>query len=264
VAGRSAGPTGAAPARPARVLRFTGTERAFHWIHAAGFTVMTGTGIVMYLPALSARISDRPTLKAIHLTAAVLWVTALVVVAQVGDRRALREAVRQLETFDDDDRHWLRGPAHRRGRVRGWRSRIPQGRFNAAEKAHSIVQAALSVLFLVSGTLLWLGERDTTFRLPGTIPLHDASMFVALVLVAGHVYLSLVHPPTKPAMRGMLTGEVDAAWAAEHHQKWDAPPAHEDPPGSAARTRERPAPARVAAAGLATVVGLLVVVLVVL
>lgn len=260
----AATPPGRAPGHPARVLRFTGTERAFHWIHAAGFTVMTGTGIVMYLPALSARISDRPTLKAIHLTAAVLWVTALVVVSQVGDRRALREAVRQLETFDADDRHWLKGPAHRRGRVRGWRSRVPQGRFNAAEKSHAIVQAALSVLFLVSGVLLWLGERDTAFRLPGTIPLHDASMFVALVLVAGHVYLSLVHPPTKPAMRGMLTGEVDAAWAAQHHQKWDASPAQEAPPGYGAAVRERPAPGRIAAAALAAVAGVLVVVLVVL
>ncbi|MDO9408225.1 cytochrome b/b6 domain-containing protein [Patulibacter sp.] len=258
-----------APARqilaaPRRVLRFGPTERAFHWIHAAGFTVMTGTGVVMYLPALSARISDRPTLKAIHLTAAVLWVAALVVVPLLGDRRALRAAVRQLETFDADDRRWLLGPGRHRRRGPGWRARIPQGRFNAAEKAHSIVQAALAVLFVVSGVLLWLGERDTAFRLPGTIPLHDGAMFVALVLVAGHVYLSLVHPPTKPAMRGMLTGEVDADWAEAHHPKWDAPPADAPPPGYDAARRSRPGAAPVVAAlGVATT-AVLVVVLVVL
>jgi formate dehydrogenase subunit gamma len=207
----------------ARVLRFGGTERAFHWIHAAGFSVMAGSGVIMYLPALSARIGDRPTLKAIHLTAAVLWVTALAVVILLGDRRALRAAVRELETFDAEDRHWLRGPAKRSGRPRGWRSRVPQGRFNAAEKSHSIVQAALAVLFVVSGVLLWLGERDTTFRLPGTIPLHDAATYLALALVAGHLYLALLHPPTRPALSGIVRGDVDAAWAREHHRKWDAP-----------------------------------------
>lgn len=257
-------PVSGATAVPSRVRRFGATERAFHWIHAAGFTVMTGTGIVMYLPALSARISDRPTLKAIHLTAAVLWVAALIVVPLLGDRRALRAAVRQLETFDADDRRWLLGPGRRRRRTPGWRIRIPQGRFNAAEKAHSIVQAALAVLFVVSGVLLWLGERDTDFRLPGTIPLHDGSMFVALVLVAGHLYLSLVHPPTKPAMRGMLTGEVDADWARVHHAKWDAPPADAPRPGDVPATRGRPGPVRLVAAAAVTTAALLVVALVVL
>lgn len=256
-AGQSARPAAAS----APVLRFTGTERACHWVHAAGFTVMAGTGMIMYLPALSARIGDRPALRAIHLAAAVLWSTALVVVVLVGDRRALREAVRELETFDADDRHWIRGPAMRRGRPKEWRSRVPQGRFNAAEKSHSVVQAALAVLFVVSGVLLWLGERDTAFRLPGTIPLHDAATFVALALVAGHLYLALVHPPTRPALSGIVRGDVDSAWAREHHRKWDAQAV---PAGGRAGEATRPGAGSVAAAVTTTAVGVLVVVLVVL
>lgn len=249
---------GRAEARPApaRVHRFGATERAVHAIHAAAFFALTGTGLVMYLPALSERISDRPTLKAIHLTAAVLWVTALAVVAIVGDRPALRQAVRELERFDADDRRFL--ALRRRGRHRGWRGRIPQGRFNAAEKSHAIVQSALAVLFLVSGVLLWLGERNTTFRLPGTVALHDAAMYVAIVLVLGHLYLALVHRPTRPALRGIVTGDVDAAWAREHHAKWDARPAGDGGP------RTRPTPAALAGAAAATVAGVLVVLLVVL
>ncbi|WP_026910851.1 cytochrome b/b6 domain-containing protein [Patulibacter minatonensis] len=251
---------GPAPAQTfpagARVHRFGGSERAVHWIHAAAFFVLTGSGLVMYLPALSERVGDRPTLKAIHLTAAVLWVTALAVVAILGDRPALREAVRELERFDDDDRNWLL----RRGRPRGWRRLIPQGRFNAAEKAHAVVQAALAVLFVLSGVLLWLGERDTTFRLPGTVALHDASMYVAVVLVLGHLYLALLHPPTRPALRGILRGDVDAAWAREHHRKWDAAVVGDVAPD---RVR-RPGAASVLAAVVAVAAGLAVVVLVVL
>lgn len=248
---------GPGPAAPARVHRFGATERAVHWIHAAAFFVLTGTGLVMYLPALSERMGDRPTLKAIHLTAAVLWFTALVVVAILGDRPALRRAVRELERFDADDRRFL--AVRRRERPHGRRSRIPQGRFNAAEKSHAIVQSALAVLFAVSGVLLWLGERNTTFRLPGTVALHDAAMYVAVVLVLGHLYLALVHRSTRPALRGIVTGEVDADWAREHHAKWDA-----RPPTAAPDRSRRPSPAAAAAAALTTIAGLLVVVLVVL
>lgn len=247
---------------PARVHRFGATERAVHWVHAAAFFVLTGTGLVMYLPALSERISDRPTLKAIHLTAAVLWFTALVVVAILGDRPALRKAVRELERFDGDDRRFL--ALRRRERPRDWRSRIPQGRFNAAEKSHAIVQGALAVLFAVSGVLLWLGERNTTFRLPGTVALHDAAMYVAIVLVLGHLYLALIHRPTRPALRGMVTGEVDAAWARKHHAKWDATPTGEDAEAALGGVPRRPTLVAVTAAATTAIAGVLVVVLVVL
>jgi formate dehydrogenase subunit gamma len=230
-------------AGPARVRRFGASERAVHGIHAAAFTVLTGTGIVMYLPALSTRIADRPTLKAIHLTAAVAWVTALFVVALVGDRRQLRSTLAELETFDAYDRRWL-----------GGRRRTPQGRFNAGEKAHAVVQAALAVLFLVSGVLLWLGERDTAFRLPGTIAVHDGAMYVAVVLVLGHLYLALVHPPTRPALRGIVQGDVDAAWAREHHARWDAPDAAVPAPPPAVPSRvAATAAVACATAGLAVV-----------
>lgn len=252
MSGEAGAVAAARPAAPARVHRFGATERAVHWIHAAAFLVLTGTGLVMYLPVLAERIGDRPLMKGIHLTAAVLWLTALVVVAIVGDRPALRRAVRELERFDHDDRRFLalRG----RGRPRGWRTRIPQGRFNAAEKSHAIVQAALAVLFLVSGVLLWLGERNTSFRLPGTVALHDAATYVAVVLVLGHLYLALVHRPTRPALRGIVTGEVDAAWAREHHRSWEPRPP--DAPG-------RPGPARLLAAAAVLLAGVLVVVLVI-
>ena len=77
------------------------------------------------------------------------------------------------------------------------RGRAPQGRFNAAQKLNAAVTAAFAVLFAASGFLLWYGERDTRFRFSSTLVLHDGLMFVSLVLVAGHLYLALVHPSTR-------------------------------------------------------------------
>jgi formate dehydrogenase subunit gamma len=194
-----------------RVSRFGRTERTLHWVHACAFLSMFATGLVLYLPLLAQSLSNRPLMKALHLVAATAWLTALVLVALLGNRRTLRRTRRDLERFTADDLRWLR------------RQPAPQGRFNAGQKAHASVQAALAVLFAVSGALLWLGERNTEFRLPGTIALHDVAMFVGGALVAGHVVMALA---TRPALEGMLHGTVPADYAAEHHASWTptAPP----------------------------------------
>jgi formate dehydrogenase subunit gamma len=220
----SASPTATErPAAAAVVPRFGATERTLHWIHAAAFFVMLATGLVLYLPALSNVFADRPTFKAIHLVTAVVWLAALALIAILGNRRVLADDLGEIERFDDDDVRWLRGKT------------APQGRFNAGQKAHAVVQGALAVLFTVSGVLLWLGERNTSFRLSGTIVLHDGAMYVAVVLVLGHLFLSLVWPTTRPALRGIVRGSVDAAWARAHHAKW-RPASAPDwvPPGAAA------------------------------
>jgi cytochrome b subunit of formate dehydrogenase len=46
--------------------RFSRSERAVHWIHAAAFFVLLGSGLVLYLPSLGA-VGDRPLVKDSHL-----------------------------------------------------------------------------------------------------------------------------------------------------------------------------------------------------
>lgn len=206
--------------------RFGATERVLHWVHATGFFAMLATGLLLYLPSLAASIGDRPTVKAAHLGVALAWLTALALVTLTGDRPALRRTRRDLEHYLDDDVRWLRG------------AKVPQGRFNAGQKSHAVVQAALAALFVLSGVLLWLGERDTAFRLPGTVALHDVAMYLAVALVLGHLFLSLLWPTTRPALRGIVRGTVRADWAARHHAAWTpatAPPARR--PRPAARVR---------------------------
>jgi formate dehydrogenase subunit gamma len=222
----------------ARVLRFGATERNLHMAHASAFLVMFATGLVLYLPMLAQIFSSRPVVKAIHLTAAVAWLTALALVAILGDRRAVRRTRSEIERLDADDLLWLRN--------RG--TGAPQGRFNAGQKLHAVIQAALAVLFTVSGLLLWLGERDTAWRLPGSIALHDMATLVAGVLVAGHIWMA-ISPRGLPAIHGILHGTVPAAWAAEHHPNWQA-----EPP--AAQRPARAGPLRVAAAGVVVGLGL--------
>jgi formate dehydrogenase subunit gamma len=188
--------------------RFSRTERAVHWIHAAAFLVLLGSGLVLYLPSLSEAIGRRPLVKGIHIYTALAWACALVLVVALGDRRGLRRTIRELEWFDADDRRWLTGRSS------------PQGRFNAGQKLNAAISAAFALLFAISGFLLWYGERNTTFRFASTIVVHDWLTYIASVLLLGHLYLAVIHPSTRHALRGMTVGSVREDWAREHHAKW--------------------------------------------
>lgn len=190
------------------VKRFSRTERAVHWIHASAFFVLLGTGLVLYVPRLSTLVARRPLIKDIHIYTALVWIVLLTIVVVVGDRRGLRRTLRDLDQFDDDDRLWLR------------LKRRPQGRFNAGQKVHAALVAGFASLFALSGFLLWLGERDTRFRWASTILLHDGLMYVSLLLLLGHLYLALIYPATRHALRGITVGSVRRDWALEHHRKW--------------------------------------------
>jgi formate dehydrogenase subunit gamma len=188
--------------------RFSRTERALHWVHAAAFFVLLASGLILYLPSLSELVSRRPLVKAVHIDTALAWVAALLAIVVVGNRRTLRATLHEIDSFDADDRRWLRG--------RGG----PQGRFNAGQKLNAILTAAFAVLFAVSGLLLWYGERDTRFRFASTILVHDGLMYASLALLVGHLYLSIIHPTTRHALRGMTLGSVSEEWARAHHRKW--------------------------------------------
>ena len=193
------------------VKRFTLTERALHWVHASAFFVLLGSGLILYLPALSDAVGRRPLIKDIHFWTGVSWAGALVLIALLGNRRALIRTAREIDLFDRDDLRFLRG---------GLES--PQGRFNAGQKVNAIVTAAFAILFFASGMLLWLGERNTDIRLAGTLYLHDVLMYISVVIVLGHLYLALINRGTRPALRGMVLGTVREDWATAHHSKWRA------------------------------------------
>lgn len=190
------------------IRRFGVTERALHWVHATGFFAMLATGLILYVPVLSEAVARRNIVKNVHLFSAVGWALAITLVLVLGDRRRLADDWRSIEAFDADDRRWLRG------------RRAQQGRFNAGQKVNALLTAAFAVLFVVSGFFLWLGERNHRFLLDGTGTVHETLTLVSIGLVAGHLYLAVIHPSTRHALRGMTLGDVREDWAREHHAKW--------------------------------------------
>jgi formate dehydrogenase subunit gamma len=189
------------------VRRFSRVERLLHWLNALGFFALLATGLILYLPSLSVLVSRRQLIQSLHFWTGVGWLAALAAVLVLGGRRLLATA-REVESFDRDDLRWLLG------------RKAPQGRFNAGQKVNAVLTAAFTVLFGISGLLLWFGEQDTRLRFASTVILHDGLMYVSIVLLVGHLYLAVLHPATRHALRGMTLGTVSAEWAARHHAKW--------------------------------------------
>ncbi|HEX6490586.1 MAG TPA: cytochrome b/b6 domain-containing protein [Gaiellaceae bacterium] len=195
---------------PRRLQRFGRTERTLHWVHASAFFVLLGSGLCLYLPSLAQLVGRRPLLKDIHVYTALAWLLALALVVLAGDRRRLLQTAREIDVFDDDDLAWLR----RRG--------APQGRFNAGQKLNAILTAALAFLFTLTGFFLWYGERNHAFRLQNALVVHDWLMYISFFLVLGHLYLSLLHGPTRHSLSAITRGWVREDWALAHHAKWAA------------------------------------------
>jgi formate dehydrogenase subunit gamma len=208
------------------VRRFTRTERTLHWVLALGFLALLASGLVLYLPQLSVLVARRPLVKTLHLYTGIAWLVALALVLALG-RRSLLSTLQELDRFDDDDRAWLRG---RRSRP---------GKFNAGQKLNAALTAAFTLLFAVSGFLLWYGERDTRFRFASTILLHDGLMYVSLILLVGHLYLALLRPATRHSLRGITTGYVRADWARRRHPTWIAELALDGDAGEAGQPRRQ-------------------------
>ncbi|MCW2921624.1 MAG: hypothetical protein JWL76_1498 [Thermoleophilia bacterium] len=208
----------ASPDRRTRLTRFTLTERVLHWLVAVTFLLMLGTGLALYFPSF-AQLMSRPVAKDIHLWSAIVMGVSMVLVPLLGDRAAVLGSAREVQYLDGDDVAWLKaGPVRQLGKV----SPVPQGRFNAGQKLNTAMLSGGMVIMYLTGFLLWYGERDTSYRFMGTVPMHDVFTVFLTLLVTGHIYLAAIHPMTRAALRGMTYGDVDREFAEHHHAKWVA------------------------------------------
>ena len=95
----------------------------------------------------------------------------------------------------------------------------PQGFYNGGEKMNIALQLALSVIIVVTGIILWMGDSI----LPATItslaiPVHSIGAAVCFAAALGHIYLAAgVNPDS---LHGMKDGTIKASYAAHHHGAW--------------------------------------------
>jgi formate dehydrogenase subunit gamma len=220
------------------VERFGKTTRWFHWTFATSFLALAGTGAVLALrEALGLGPDETSFVVRIHLGAATCLLVLPALVLLSGDTRATLADLRELVRFSRADLRWLAlQPLAALGRA----ELPPVGKFNGGQKVNALALGAITGGLVATGTLLWLR--------PGSLVgwFVHVGLFVAwMPLFAAHFSLAVVLPGTRPALRGMLFGRVDRAWAAHHHALWlgalegtaparsEAAPARPKPPAPA-------------------------------
>jgi cytochrome b subunit of formate dehydrogenase len=195
------------------VERFGKTTRWFHWSVVLPFLTLAGSGGLLLLrEALGLGEPLRERLVGLHEGAGLALLLLPPVVLLSGDTRGCLADLGCALRWTRDDLRWLAlQPLAWLGRAR-----LPEvGKLNAGQKANALLSAGLVAGLAASGIWLW--------RRPGALVpwfAHVALLFAWLPAFCGHFFLAVIHPATRPALLGMLSGRVPRAWAAHHHPLW--------------------------------------------
>jgi formate dehydrogenase subunit gamma len=194
---------------PDRVQRFTVSERAIHWLTALAFFILLVSGLIV-----GRRGTFHEVMYALHLASAGVLLASVALITIAGDRRAVSRTARELRNLQPEDRAWLWALPTR---ISAGGPEPPAGRFNAGQKVNYVLVVILLGLLYVTGVDTIIAGTHHNLVFAG----HKFATIALGVLVAGHLYMALVNRGTRPALRGMLTGKVDRAWAREHYSLWE-------------------------------------------
>jgi formate dehydrogenase subunit gamma len=188
---------------PMWVHRFGRTERFAHWWTMLMITIALLTGL-----GLGDDDAGGPLLL-VHVLAVVSIGVGLAVALVIGDRRMLLQSARRLFAFDQRDAAWVRARIEHpfsRDVHRDW------GMFNTGQKLLAWALSISVVAVIVTGIQSWSagGEGGN----------HGTAVAICMVLVGAHIFMAVVNPSTRPALRGMVFGFVRRSWAATHHAAW--------------------------------------------
>lgn len=198
--------------RPGEILRHPLYTRFLHWMVALFFIVSLLSGFALYSPHLfqwlTPLFGGGPTARWLHPWFGVgfslffffqflNWLVPMIWTK--ADRTFMRHikdyAVNKEEMAPEDT-----------------------GFFNGGQKLYFWTIALSTVIFFVTGILLWLDQSVPRLLTAISYVFHDVA---ALIMLGGfmiHVYQSTASEPG--TFRSMIDGTVTRAWAWTHHPLW--------------------------------------------
>ena len=202
------------------IPRYDGLERLLHWAHTLAFFPLTLTGMVLFMPVFAplAHGEAGQFVRLLHRLCAAFF-TAVPILYAVFRPRRLLNTLRDLR-FSRYDVEWLKAaiPYYLFGRHK---TMPPQGRFNTGEKLNVIVLVNGTVLFAITGLVMWFGKGFVpTDAFKAMVIVHDLTMIVTVNVFIIHFYLVVAHPLLWQSMVSMRFGLVSEAYAREYHSAW--------------------------------------------
>lgn len=200
------------PGSPVTVDRYSGAERANHWVTAVSLVLLAISGLAFFHPSLfflSGLFGGGSAARMLH-----PWIGVLLFFSFT--RLFLR--FRRENLWKRDDTTWL---AHVGDELSGHEERLPEvGKYNAGQKLVFWSMSALVLILIVTGVVIW----DQYFYAYTSIPakriavlVHALAAIVAILVVIVHVYAAFW---VRGTLGAMTQGVVTGGWAWRHHRKW--------------------------------------------
>lgn len=202
-----------------RVRRFVVAERLSHWLYALFFLVAFVSGLLMWVPVTREWMAGaRYTVSQYHGYVGAAMIVLPLLLFVLLDRRRLGRDLREVDTWNGDDRRWFR-LALRGYTLRG-RQMPPQGRFNAGQKINVVLVAAMAMGFAATGSILMHKQDMPPWLVSRALWLHAFLAVVAVAIFLGHLAHVLLTKHGRTYLAGMVTGWVPEELARERHRRW--------------------------------------------
>lgn len=196
------------------ITRWSMFERVIHWYTAilfiilaiTGLSILFGRTVLMPVMGKEAFAAWAGFAKPVHDWLAVPFVIGLVLMMVPWIKSSLPKAY---------DLEWLKSG----GGYLDKSKHPPAGFVNAGEKIWFWFLFFGGIVLVASGFFLLFpnfGFERSTMQL--ALVLHAISGIALIAFSLGHIYLGTIG--NEGSLEGMITGEVDEAWAKAHHNLW--------------------------------------------
>lgn len=182
------------------IQRFSLTERMLHWIRMLSFIIVSASGIYLIFSEGGKNIGM------LHSINGILFLAMSIIMLILWYKQF---------TFKEYDRDWLRYVG---GYLSKEQSSHPAGKFNAGQKIFFWLTMVFTGILSVTGSILMKSKISQVSVNELVLAIHGISAVFVIVLVMGHVYLSLVANPG--TWRVLISGKVTKEWVDYHHPRW--------------------------------------------
>lgn len=203
-----------------RIYRFSLPVRIAHWVNALSFIMLFVSALPMYTDFfnwLYPVFGGPAGARLVHRIFAVIFLMPTIFIIVTDPKSFVQWTGNILSWKQYDFKFFTEFPKEFFGRE----SHVPkQDFFNAGQKLNSLLTISGAALMVVSGFLMWFSGLFPKEAVQWAYPMHDVGVGVLVAVVLGHIYLSVGHPASRPSIKGMTEGWVDAEYAKAHHGRW--------------------------------------------
>jgi len=167
----------------------------------------------MFVPGIDSHSAS------VHCGSAVLFVVIVLAYALYDPKQSVG-FLWNLMRWERNDMKWIRyAPDYYFGGS-AW-NMPPQGYMNTGQKLWQLVLIVTSMILVVTGAIMWFFRSNIEIVTYQYILIaHNAAFIIVFPAFLTHLYIGVIHPRYKGAIRTMIDGKILGLHAQQQYPKW--------------------------------------------